>query len=69
MQSDKISKLKIVVALEYWHDRLAAEYGEEHILNITLYGSQNYNINTELSDVDVKAIYIPSLREAVLNQN
>lgn len=69
MQSDKISKLKIVVALEYWHDRLATEYGEEHILNITLYGSQNYNINTELSDVDVKAIYIPSLREAVLNQN
>ena len=62
--NEKISK-----NLEYWKERLFAAYGEEHILNITLYGSQNYGIDIENSDVDVKAIYIPSLEEAILNQN
>ena len=59
---------KIEFALKYWHDRLSEEYGEDHILNIALYGSQNYNIDTPYSDVDVKAIYIPSLEESVLER-
>lgn len=53
-------------ALEYWRSRLSQECGENHILNITLYGSQNYNIDTPYSDVDVKAIYVPSLTDAIL---
>lgn len=57
---------KIQFALEYWHNKLSQKYGEDHILNITLYGSQNYNIDTPYSDVDVKAIYIPCLADAVL---
>lgn len=57
---------QIETALSYWHDRLSKEYGENRILNITLYGSQNYNIDTPHSDVDVKAIFIPTLKEAVL---
>lgn len=61
MESNKIQS-----ALEYWHSRLSQEYGEDHILNITLYGSQNYNIDTPYSDVDVKAIYVPCLADAVL---
>ena len=61
MESNKIQS-----ALEYWHSRLSQECGEDHILNITLYGSQNYNIDTPYSDVDVKAIYVPSLADAVL---
>ncbi len=59
---------KIQIALEYWRDRLSKEYGKEHILNIALYGSQNYNLDTPKSDIDVKAIYIPSLTEAILNK-
>jgi len=61
MESNKIQS-----ALEYWHSRLSQECGEDHILNITLYGSQNYNIDTPYSDVDVKAIYVPCLADAVL---
>lgn len=57
---------KIQTALDYWRERLTQSYGENHILNITLYGSQNYKIDTEFSDIDVKAIYVPSLRDAVL---
>lgn len=56
---------QIETALSYWHDRLSKEYGEDKILNITLYGSQNYNIDTPYSDVDVKAIFVPSLKEAI----
>ncbi len=60
---------KILSALQYWHDRLSQEYGENHILNIALYGSQNYNIDTPYSDIDVKAIYVPSRDEAILESN
>lgn len=60
---------KIQKTIEYWKERLFAIYGRNHILNITLYGSQNYNIDTSKSDVDVKAIYIPSLPEAITNNN
>lgn len=42
-------------------------YGEQ-ILGIFLYGSQNYGIATEESDVDVKAIYVPTLREVAANK-
>lgn len=56
---------KIEKTIEYWRERLFTLYGEEHILNIALYGSQNYNIDTPNSDVDVKAIYVPSLSEAI----
>ena len=39
-----------------------SKYGD-HILDVFLYGSQNYNIHTEDSDIDTKAIYIPTLDE------
>lgn len=59
---------KIAKAIEEWKATLFEKYGENHIFNITLYGSQNYNIDTENSDVDVKAIYVPSLKEAVFDK-
>lgn len=62
-------KERINQEIEKWKNRLFFEYGEEHILNITLYGSQNYNIDTANSDIDVKAIYIPSTKEAILYKN
>lgn len=64
MQNNKIQS-----TIEYWKERLSAIYGKDHILNITLYGSQNYNIDTPNSDVDVKAIYVPSITEAIVNKN
>lgn len=59
---------KITRAIEEWKAILFEKYGKNHIFNITLYGSQNYNIDTENSDIDVKAIYVPSLKEAVFDK-
>lgn len=39
------------------------KYPEYQILGIFLYGSQNYNIATENSDVDTKAIIIPTVEQ------
>ena len=36
---------------------------------ITLYGSQNYGLDTPDSDLDYKAIVIPSIDDVVLNRN
>lgn len=41
---------------------------EKHILGIFLYGSQNYKCDLEDSDVDTKAIYIPSKEEAIFDK-
>ena len=42
---------------------LAAGYAEEQILGIFVYGSQNYGTATENSDVDTKAVIIPTMRQ------
>ena len=47
---------------------LLANYPERSILGVFLYGSQNYNLATENSDVDTKAIYIPTFEEISLNK-
>lgn len=39
---------------------------EGKILVTALYGSQNYNIATESSDVDTKTIYVPTMEEVIL---
>lgn len=43
-------------------------YKKENILGIFLYGSQNYNFDTQLSDVDSKVIYIPRAEELVFER-
>lgn len=52
------------------HYQAVIEYGipEERILGVFLYGSQNYGCALPDSDVDTKAIFIPSLEEAVLSK-
>ena len=42
-------------------------YKEEQLLGIFLYGSQNYGCATENSDIDTKAIYVPSFEELCFN--
>ena len=46
-------------------DTLSKEYT---VLGVFLYGSQNYNLATEESDIDTKAIVIPSLHDLVFKQ-
>ena len=45
------------------YDTVCEEYGEENVMGVFLYGSQNYGINTPTSDVDTKAILIPSINK------
>ena len=37
------------------------------VVGIFLYGSQNYNLDYEGSDIDLKAIVIPSINDIVFN--
>ena len=38
------------------------------VIYIGLYGSQNYNLDDELSDIDVKAIILPSLHDIIFRK-
>ena len=49
--------------LQAHYDFVCEHYNEDQILGVFLYGSQNYNTHTFHSDVDTKAIYIPTLAE------
>lgn len=61
-------KIRQRVALHY--EAACREYGEDHILGVFAYGSMNYGLwDAATSDVDTKAIYIPSMAEAVLRHN
>ena len=42
---------------------LDAGFSEKQILGVFLYGSQNYGLDTEESDVDTKVIIIPTLQD------
>lgn len=51
------------------HKQAVLNYGikEKQLLGIFLYGSQNYGIETENSDVDTKAIIIPTFEELLFS--
>ena len=50
---------------EHW--KYAAQfYDEKRFLGIFLYGSQNYNMATESSDIDSKIIILPSFNDFCL---
>ena len=51
----------IELAIQEHKQKVLELYPEYQILGIFLYGSQNYNIATENSDVDTKAIIVPNL--------
>lgn len=55
----------IMGELERHHQKAVEKYGNDRILGTFLYGSQNYQIDTEKSDIDTISIYIPSLRALV----
>lgn len=55
----------IAEVLFSYHQKLMTHYPESSILGVFLYGSQNYNFDTPTSDIDAKAIYIPTYEEMV----
>ena len=54
--------------LELHKKEVLKYYPEDQLLGVFLYGSQNYGINTETSDVDTKAILIPTFKELIFNR-
>lgn len=49
-------------------DNAANVYGQNNVWVTMLYGSQNYNMATEASDVDVKTMLFPTVRDTVLGK-
>ena len=47
-------------------DKVIKKYGKENVLGVFLYGSQNYNLATENSDVDTVAIIVPTFSDLCL---
>ena len=58
-------ELTIAETLFSYYQTLMAYYPANSILGVFLFGSQNYNFDTPTSDIDAKAIYIPSREEMV----
>lgn len=50
------------------YEELLKLYPEDRVLGVFLQGSQNYGLDYEDSDVDTKAIIIPSFEEICLNK-
>ena len=55
----------IAETLFHYYQVLMRHYPEDSIMGVFLYGSQNYNFDTPTSDIDAKAIYIPTYEEMV----
>lgn len=58
---------KIINKLDFCY-KYVQEKGYE-VLGAFLFGSQNYNLADELSDIDVKVIIVPSLRDIIEKKN
>lgn len=58
----------IMDALTEHKERVLQDYTEDQLLGVFLYGSQNYGLRTENSDVDTKAILIPTVQDLVLGK-
>lgn len=63
-----MTKEKIFEHLNNHYNELKKHFAENQILGVFLYGSQNYGTDTETSDVDTRAIYIPSLYEVLFEK-
>ena len=49
------------------YKRAIEHYGEDNVLGVFLYGSQNYDCDIEGSDVDTKCILLPDLYHLALH--
>lgn len=57
---------KIMNRLQEHYEHLKTLYAEDQIVGVFLQGSQNYELDYELSDIDTKAIVLPSFDDIVL---
>lgn len=48
------------------YDEIVARYGEWRVIAVCLVGSQNYGLDEETSDVDTKAIILPTLEDIIM---
>ena len=48
------------------YDKACELYGEKRVIGVYLYGSQNYGLDTEESDVDTRCIIVPTLEDIAL---
>ena len=55
----------IAEVLYSYYQRLIVEYPEEALVGVWLFGSQNYGMDGPDSDIDAKAIYVPSIEQMV----
>ena len=60
-------KIKTILQRDY--DYLVKEFGEDRVVGVFLYGSQNYGTDTNESDVDAKGIVIPSFSQLVSKED
>ena len=63
MNLDKEWRDKLI--LHHWR---ADEVRRDQVMAVMLYGSQNYGLATEKSDVDTKAMIVPPIREVLLGK-
>lgn len=58
----------IMEKLQGYYDMMCNREGEDNILGVFYYGSANYNIDTEFSDVDAYCLVFPSIKNLALNK-
>ena len=54
--------------LQAHYECACGHFNKDQILGVFLCGSQNYNTDLPTSDVDSKAIYIPTLQELAFDK-
>lgn len=57
----------IMSKVQEHYDELCTMYPQNRIIGVFLQGSQNYLLDTEFSDIDTKAILIPSWEDVCFN--
>lgn len=58
--------MEIMEELRRRHKIMCDHYGTERVVATFLYGSQNYKLDTETSDIDSITIIIPSLEDMII---
>ena len=57
----------IELAIQEHKQKVLEYYSEYQILGIFVYGSQNYGLATQNSDIDTKAVIIPTIEDLALH--
>lgn len=61
--------VEMLTELKKHYDTVVSKYPENHLFYMGVYGSQNYGLDTPLSDVDTKAIVLPTKKQVILGKS